>query len=110
MTLAWRTRLFTTRVNDPRRGLMLGIGVIGAGLVLLGLLQGFFAIAAGVMGASFLGFWAHAVFTSPVKRAAWIRVTLVLAAVAAGAGYSPRRGSGVPTATAGADPQSGGAR
>lgn len=102
MTLAWRARLFTTRVNDPRRGLMLGIGVIGAGLVLLGLLQGFFAIAAGVMGASFLGFWAHAVFTSPVKRAAWIRVTLVLAAFAAGAGYSLWRGSVVPTVTAGA--------
>src|SRR5690625_62931 len=102
MTLAWRAHLFAIRVKNPSRGLVFGIAIIGAGFILLGLLQGLFSVAAGLMGAGFLALWAHAVFTSPVKRAAWVRITLVVAACVLAIGYSLWRGSVVPAVAAGA--------
>ena len=102
MTSLWRARIYETRALNPSRGLAWATGLIAFGLVLLALLQNFFALAATGMGLGFLALWAHAVFTSRIKRAQWQRIGLVGGVFGIAIGYALWRGSPIPAVAAGA--------
>lgn len=96
MTSLLRARLYDLRANNPGRGLAWAIALIFAGLVLLALLQNYFAFSAALVGAGYFALWAHRVFTSRIKRAKWQRVALVGGCGIAVVVYAFWRGSPIP--------------